>query len=351
MDLTHRPDETADFLLPVVALLLGNPPQGWQETLQGALERWGWDRFSKVLWENRITLRAGYALREILSSAQVSALPRGALEDLIGTDEARQKRHIQYMRLLSEEVNLDFIFIKTVDNFPDFGHDVDFLTREPGDRVRETFLRGGFVYEEQKLAERIADKMSFTLGDSCPAEAHCARIGEFGEHEELTSYILENKVRVRLNGLVVWGPNRISQILLIVLQRLYRHFNLRGCDVLNAIQWVRAGQVDFPELYRVADRFGVLPGVRWFLRFLNEVSTLYGGEKVVPSEPVSEVLYCERQLFRFSRARFIPAMYGRKVAWSVRRMKMAAVGRELLVVPLAVMAVISHKVLKKDAIW
>jgi hypothetical protein len=149
----------------------------------------------------------------------------------------------------------------------------------------------------------------------------------------------------------VWGPDRISRIFLIVLQRLYRHFNVRGCDAVNVIEWIRQGKVDLDELYRRAARFGILPGVRWLLRFANEVCAALSIPRVAPGEPPTDALTSERWLFRFNRLRFIPSMYGQKLAWSLGRMQWDAAGREILVVPVALLALISHKVLKKDAIW
>ena len=346
MNLQHRPDATADLLLPVAATLLGHGSDEWVQRLDRAVERWGWDRFTRVLWENRISLRTAYAFQHRLPSVAPERW-----KSLIEAEEKRQKKMLDYMQLLSERLELEFMFIKTVDNFPDFGHDVDLLTRESGKRVHEEFLKKGFSRGDQTLAERISDKMNFTIDNSCPAEAHCARIGEFGEHREFTQYLLDHRVPVQLGGLEVWGATYPARVLLLVAQRLYRHFTLRTCDVLNAVSWFRAGAVTVSELYELASRFGFLPGARWFVRFLNEVEESCGGEPVVEAERRSDVLCCDRNLFRFSRVRFVPLMVGGKLLWSLSRLKWSSFGRELLFVPIGAMAVVSYKVFKRRGFW
>ena len=77
---------------------------------------------------------------------------------------------------------------------------VSLVRSKDGKRVKEAFLANGFHWESQSLAERIADKMNFTIGNYCSAEAHCARMGEFGEHTDLSRYILDHKVRLDLDG-------------------------------------------------------------------------------------------------------------------------------------------------------
>jgi len=129
MDCRDRGDMTADLLLPVLGVLLGRPPAKWQVSLDRAIHLAGWERFTEVLWENRITLRSAYALR-----GQLPSVPEEAWNTLVSREEARQKEYIELLRLLTDRLDLDFMFIKTLDNFPDLGLDVDLLAREDGRR-------------------------------------------------------------------------------------------------------------------------------------------------------------------------------------------------------------------------
>ena len=340
-------DPTGDVLTPVMGLLLGRPCDGWQEMLTRALERYGWENFEAVLWENRISLRSALALREHFPD-----FGNGALDLIVAQQEQRVKEYRQYMSLLEDVLQvLDFVFIKTVDNFPDFGHDVDILTRDGGGVVRQVFLSRRFRMGKQTLAERIADKMNFRYRDFCNAEAHCGVIGEFGEHREMTYYILENKQRETFNGELVWVPDYPSRIMLMVLQRMYRHFNVRACDVLNAINWIREGALNIPETYEVSKRFGILPGTRMFFGFVNEVYSFYYHNKIVETEPIAEELYCHRKLYRFQRVKVLPIMYGRKAIWSLANAKWESLARELLVVPIAGLAFADLLTLKKGRVW
>ena len=137
----------------------------------------------------------------------------------------------------------------------------------------------------------------------------------------------------------------------MVLQRMYRHFNVRACDVLNVINWIREGALDIPETYDVAERFGILPGTRMFFSYVNEVYSFYYKVKIIETEPIAQELYCHRHLYRFRRIKVLPTMYGQKAIWSLANAKWEALARELLVVPIAALAFADLLTLKKGRVW
>ncbi len=337
-------DETRYILMPTLAYLVG------RDSFEMDLPVWnfGLGKISQVLWENRIVLRGLQVLKD---RAPIEFLP--GLEEKISEQWERTKKILKYLELLMEKLDFEFVFIKTPDNYPDFGHDVDVLTKISGKEVRRLLGPPGFRELSQTLAERIADKVNFVYEDYCNLEVHCGRLGELGEHVKLVHYILEGKRKETVGGVEVWVPSWEARVLLITLQRLYRHFNLRGCDVYNVITWYREGKFSVDTLFGIADSFGLLPGVKGLLRFVNEVNATITGELLFddPSLAPLDELYCDRGLIRFDRKRYLPRMYWDKWKWDVSHGEWAALTRELLVIPLSLLAVFYLKVLGKEGIW
>lgn len=341
-----RGDRTGDVLAPVMALLLKAPSGDWAERLNTALERHGWEFFTKVLWENRITLRAARQVRD-----SIAEVWRERLDALVVEHEARVAKNREFLRLIQERLDLEMVFIKSLDNWPDFGHDVDVLTRVGGGPVRRALAAQGFRELEQTVAERLADKINFAYGDHIHVEVHSGRLGEVGEHRAIAEHIMNHRQNQPMDGLTLPGPDPDARVMLVVLQRMYRHFNVRACDAINVIAAIGEGRVDVQRLYATCRKFGIHDGARWFVRFMNEIHEFYRGRPLLPGEPSGNELYFANKLIRFDRRKFVPLMFGRKLNWDLWHGQWSALGRELLVPPMLVWALVQLKLFKKEGVW
>ena len=82
---------------------------------------------------------------------------------------------------------------------------------------------------------------------------------------------------IRLNGNTFYVPAPEERIFAATLQRMYRHFYFRVCDILNATAIVESGKVDFRELRAAATAAGIWPGVASFLKIVSDYVQRYRG--------------------------------------------------------------------------
>jgi Uncharacterised nucleotidyltransferase len=109
-------------------------------------------------------------------------------------------------------------------------------------------------------------------------EVHFGRLGQTGEHRKLAKRIMERRVSQEICGMAFRVPAPEERILLTTFQRLYRHFYMRICDVLDTANLIEAGNVDFDELRRAAKRCSIWPGTATLLRVVSEYVNHYRGE-------------------------------------------------------------------------
>ena len=73
-------------------------------------------------------------------------------------------------------------------------------------------------------------------------------------------------------------PAPEERLIVATLQRMYRHFYFRVCDIVNTAALLESGELDFDELKRAADLGGIWPGVATYsencVRLCSRVSWL-----------------------------------------------------------------------------
>ena len=88
---------------------------------------------------------------------------------------------------------------------------------------------------------------------------------------------MQRRVTQEFAGKTFWVPAPEERILLVTLQRLYRHFYMRICDVVTVAHLVDGNMIDFDELRRAAKRAGVWPGVATLLQVVSDYMKHYRG--------------------------------------------------------------------------
>ena len=67
-------------------------------------------------------------------------------------------------------------------------------------------------------------------------------------------------------------------MIVATLQRMYRHFYFRVCDIVNTAALLESGQLDFAELKKAADLGGIWPGVATYLKIVCDYVRKYRGD-------------------------------------------------------------------------
>src|SRR5581483_2957770 len=249
--------------------------------------------------------------------------------------------------------------IKSLDHWPDLGSDLDLYTSGTSEhvvRVMRDKLQA--QVEPRSWGDRLAGKWNFQVpGLPELVEVHVRYLGQTGEQKLMAARVLERSVTKTVNGRTFRVPAPEERILISTLQRMYRHFYFRLCDMADVAALLAAGEVDFDELRRGAEIGRIWPGVASFLTIVSEYVSRYGGSVFVPAE-VLKAAYAPdlRVQFRgnFLRIPMRPAagLYGAQLLSASLNRDLRAMSRLPLLPPLAVSALVAFRLTGSDkGVW
>lgn len=249
--------------------------------------------------------------------------------------------------------------IKSLDHWPDLGSDLDLYTSADAETVCGIVAREFHAAQETRSwGDRLANKWNFQIpGLPELVEVHVRYLGQTGEHAALGHRVLQRSVTRSLNGHTFRVAAPEERVLISTLQRIYRHFYFRLCDMCDFAALLRRGQVDFAELRRGADLGGIWPGVTTFLSLVQEYASRYGVAVELPREVTDSVHSSELRVFLrgdFLRVPMLPAaeLYGSQLFNAGRNGDMRAMFRLPLLPPLALTALLAYRVTGSDkGIW
>jgi hypothetical protein len=268
--------------------------------------------------------------------------------------------HLQRVCDALENSGCRVVVMKSLDHWPDLGSDLDLYTTAGEMAVREVFRRLGARVETQSWGDRLAHKWNFRLPGLLEAvEVHCRRLGQTGEQVRLARRFVERRVSLRLGEFSFYVPAPEERLLVAVLQRMYRHFYFRICDIVNSAAIVESGAVDLQELRSAAEAGGIWPGVATYLRIVSDCVAKHRGRGLdLPAQVLGQARFGAERLFvlrRFLRIPVVPqgaSLYTRQVARTALRGDVPATLRLSLLPPLAASAAVAFKLTGDDkGIW
>jgi len=249
--------------------------------------------------------------------------------------------------------------IKSLDHWPDLGSDLDLYTTADAGRVDEIMrTRFGATAIERSWGDRLAGKWNFQVpGLPELVEIHVRYLGQTGEHEAMARRIIERRILTSVDDRDFYVPAPEERILISTLQRVYRHFYFRLCDMVEMAALLNTHTVDFDELLKAADIGGIRPGVATFLSQIQSYIESYGGTVTIPPYVVASA-YSRGMRVRFEngflRIPKLPAaaLYGTQLVRAGLRSDMRALCRLPLLPPLAVSALVVYHLAGDDkGIW
>lgn len=228
----------------------------------------------------------------------------------------------------------DIVVIKSLDHWPDLGGDLDLFTNARADDVTHVMTEiCGAQLEPRSWGDRLANKWNFKLPTlSELVEIHIGRLGQTGEHLDLGRSLVAQAISAQFGSHRFVVPAPEHRIILATLQRMYRHFYLRLCDIVNTAELVECGSIDYEVLESVARQAGIWQGVASYLAVVSDyikrfrgyglqvpepvrMASRLEGDRVyfgrdflrIPILPESARLYCE-EMKRFLRRGDVPGM-------------------------------------------
>jgi len=313
------------------------------------------ERFLSVLKKNRITVRwitKNYAC--------FNSPFKDKFESILNQEKKRLKKAIEIIGKVTEEFEgngLSIMVIKTLDNYPDLGHDIDFYTNAPVEEIDHIFIdKFKAKLISPTLSDKIARKRNYKIGDYPTLEIHCSRLGQVGEENNLAKDLVLNREEITIDGVTTYVPKIEFRILLTVLQRMYRHFNIRICDIYNTLTFAKNENIDWDWLKKLSLKYGVWNGVKLYMNYVQKVAEYYDIElstikKVFKNNNWPRYIEDRNMLFRFPLISTGVYLYFTKVVANFRRLNFYNVVRTSLVIPLSLAHYFYVKLIGKSRVW
>jgi hypothetical protein len=344
--LTLKPTSAADWF-PLLASLT---PQQRQD-------------FVELADSNHVVIRAFEVINRIAGNrgnVEIQAWAVGVLT----AERARIANALAHLKLVCDELeenDCPLAVMKTLDHWPDLGNDLDLVSLGRRTDIVKVFTQKFQAHvEKRSWGDRLANKWNFTLpGLRESIETHIGRLGQTGEHIALARRFIDRRVTFQANGLEFPVPAPEERIFAATLQRMYRHFYFRVCDILNAASLVESGKLNFGELRHAACEAGIWPGVASFLNIVSEYVKQYRGTGLnLPSEVTAAATVGADQMYtrgRFLRVPIMPyglRLYTRQLFQTVFSGNMPGALRLTLLPPLASAAAVASKITGSDkGVW
>jgi hypothetical protein len=198
--------------------------------------------------------------------------------------EKEQARIDQALSFLSpvcealEQVGV-VVVIKSLDHWPDLGSDLDLYTNAKGSDVvavmREQFKARP---DERSWGDRLANKWNFVVpGLSELVEVHVGRLGQTGEQVAITNSLVSRSRTEQFGSYSLRVPAPEDRMVISTLQRMYRHFYLRLCDIADNTRLIDSGTVDYQHLKSLASSSGLWDGLATYLVIVSQYVKSFRG--------------------------------------------------------------------------
>jgi Uncharacterised nucleotidyltransferase len=310
--------------------------------------------------KHHVTIRALRVVEKMSDERQRPELKQWC-ETTLALENGRIAKAIEWLHSIVQTLQSSGCptsVIKSLDHWPDLGSDLDLFTSgSPEHVVRVMSEKLQANLEPRSWGDRLANKWNFQVpGLQELVEIHVRYLGQTGEQKRMASRVLDRSVTKTVNDHTFPVPAPEERILISTLQRMYRHFYFRLCDMIDMAAILQSG-IDFTQLKRGAEAGGIWPGVASFLVIVAGYIQSYGGQLSLPRE-VIEAAYSPdlRVQFRanFLRVPMRPAagLYGTQLLNAGRHGDLRAMSRLPLLPPLAVSALVAFRLTGSDkGVW
>jgi hypothetical protein len=206
------------------------------------------------------------------------------IQTAVETEQARIDRALSYLAPICQELETagTVVVIKSLDHWPDLGSDLDLYTDADAREV-VAIMRNRFHahLENQSWGDRLANKWNFQVpGLPELIEVHVQRLGQTGEQKLIGAALVARSARVQFGAHSFRVPSPEGRILVSTLQRMFRHFYIRLCDVLDVARTVEHDDVNYDYLSSLARSTGLWQGVATYLKIVSQYARQFRGEGI-----------------------------------------------------------------------
>jgi hypothetical protein len=246
--------------------------------------------------------------------------------------------------------------IKSLDHLPDLGSDLDLCTLADQQQVEEVMQREFKAHRvQQSWGDRLANKWNYSVpGLPELVEIHVQCLGQTGEHSELARRVVGRAVPKAVEGRTFHVAAAEERIIISTLQRVYRHFYFRLCDMIDTMLLFQNASIDFDELEKASRFAGIWQGVTTFLFVVQKYLRSFGGDLSLPEHLISSTnasVQFENDFLRVPKSVGV-TLYASQLLQAGSRRDVRSLLRLPLLPPLAVSAWVKHELVGNDkGIW
>ena len=284
---TNRQQTSASAFEILSTVLLAEPedrnPDAEAQKIRETTASWksqDWGELNSLATMNHVIMRAYPRLRALLAGSG-DAAGEEFLATGIEKEVARIHYAIPYLHRICQELEGagNVIVIKSLDHWPDLGSDLDLYTdADPRAIIDIMQTRFQAEVEKQSWGDRLASKWNFALPDLPELiEVHIGRLGQTGEQKAIGESLVKRSVYRELAGHSFRVSAAEDRIVISTLQRMFRHFYIRLCDVVELAQLMDQGAVNYDYLHSLSRTAGLWEGVATYLQIVSQYVARYRG--------------------------------------------------------------------------
>lgn len=288
----------------------------------------------------------------------------GWASDALDAERARIDNAVSHLSQICagfDAAGFDITVIKSLDHWPDLGSDLDLYTNTKPDKVLALMKdRFGAKLAPRSWGDRLANKWNFLIpGLPESVEIHMRRLGQTGEQRVIASKLAQRSRTITVAGKAFRVCSVADRLMISTLQRMYRHFYFRLCDIADSAWLVESGAVDFNELRRCAVDAGIWEGTATYLVIVSDYVKEYRGVGLELPHFVrdtarfgGEEVYFGRSFLRVPIMPQSVRLYGTQLSGLLRKRELHSSARLGLLPWLATAAVVGQKITGSDkGIW
>ncbi|HEX6803083.1 MAG TPA: hypothetical protein VF133_05325 [Terriglobales bacterium] len=275
--------------------LLLQPPGGVPADLKGqvcGISREDFDDLVNLANLNHVIVRGMEVFQQIVRDAGDDARAGWAAEAL-ATERARIQVAVPILHNICkgfDEERLEVAVIKSLDHWPDLGSDLDLYTSAKPEQVLPMMQRRfQATISARSWGDRLARKWNFEIpGLPESVEIHIGRLGQTGEQTSIASRLISRTRSIEVAGLTFRTSSISDRLLISTLQRMYRHFYFRLCDILDSADLVESGMIDYNDLRAAAGAAEIWEGTATYLVIVSDYVKQYRGTPLNLPRSVTE---------------------------------------------------------------
>lgn len=351
------------FLLSCLLLSPAESASGAQaaETLRG-LTREDFDALLTLAAANHVLVRAMEVIQRLYEAAgdERAQWASAALDE----EHARIDTAVGHLHKICDafaDRRLDVTVMKSLDHWPDLGSDLDLYSNASPQAVCSVMTeRFGAQIAARSWGDRLACKWNFEIpGLPESVEVHVGRLGQTGEQLVLASRLPSRARTVEMGGYPFHVPSASDRLMISTLQRMYRHFYFRLCDIVDSAWLVSSGLLDFSDLRASAQAAGIWEGVATYLVIVSDYVRQYRGTDLGLPQFVKDgarfggnLVYFNRDFLRVPIMPQSASLYRTQLSGLLRKGELYSSARLGLLPWLATAAAVGHKLTGSDkGIW